>query len=652
MFRLLCLGTLACIAAAVAIADGGGQVPRLPGVKVSVPPKIDGELSEGEWSAQGHGEGFADMDTYIPSKDKGEFWVAYDEKFIYFAARATTDPKRLVLDEYRQNVDLSGNDSFSLFIDAVGSGQDGDQFRMNPQGATNLRLSGGRAAKTEWLGQFDCVGKVTKDGWQVEARIPWALVSRPASGRHDILFNVLWYQSKLTNTYEWTITKNDFRNFPIWAGIEIPNVQKDRSVKMLPYTYFGIDEHSRRITNAGLDFKSEVGDNFTVVGTVNPDFRNIENNILSLDHSYFERLADDARPFFQEGSRYRSFGFDHRIYTPQRIADFDVGVNAYGQVGGNTQLDVVSTLDFGNQMTFAGSMSHRFDGARTLDVGVAHNGIRGMENDAVHMFYDQRVGDWDAYVGFEGTNDQVTKTGSRVNAGIFRMSGAFTGGFELTQVTPAFNPTLGFSPEQDLRGFNGNLSIQSQPKSGPVRQYEISMFGVDYWHFDNRPYRREINLQQELQLRNDVGINLGATAARFEDFDDHLVSVSSQYPVSNTYRNARVSYSWGRFQGIPYRQAGVQVNYRPLRRAQVGLRTQFVDYDGFQRQVILSANYDVGRYEAFGGRLVNNGNDWNWYLSYRMSGKRGNEFFVILGDPNATEFKKTLILKAVFPVRL
>jgi len=651
MFRLTLCGSVLGLLAVFATASPNGPVPHLPGVRLATPPKIDGVLTAGEWPEGAHGQDFFDKDTFVPSPDKGEFWIGYDDKFIYFAGRAATDPRKLVADEYRQNVDLSGNDVFMLAVDANSSGQDIDLFRMNPQGATNLRLAGGRAAKTEWLGEFDCVGKITPDGWQVEARIPWALVARPAAGKHDLTFNVLWYQARQTNTYEWTITKDDFRNFPKWTEVDIPEVRKDRSIKLLPYAYAGVDEHGNHITNAGLDVKSEVG-GLTVVGTANPDFRNIENNILNLDHSYFERLADDARPFFQEGSRYRSFGFDQKIFASQRITDFDFGVNAYGRVGPKTQMAVLSTFDIGNQMAFAGSIGHRFDDSRTLNFGFAHKGERGLENDAVHMFYDQRVGDWDAYVGFQGTNDQVTKTGSRINAGIFRENGGFSGGIEYVQVTPGFNPALGFSPEQDLRGVNGSLGIQRQPKGGAVREYSYSLSGADYWHMDGRAYRREINLENQYLLRNDLGVGWGATASRFEDSDDHLVSFATQYPVSNTYRNAKATFAWGRFQGTPYKQAGLQVNYRPVKRAQVALRTQFVEFGGFQRQLILSANYDVGRFEALGGRLVRTGDDWNWYLSYRMSGKRGNEFFLILGDPNATEFRKTLILKAVLPVNL
>ena len=651
MFRSVFAACAVLCCASVALAERNGPVPTIPGVKVTVAPKIDGVLTDGEWPEGGHGQDFFDKDVFTPSKDKGEFWIAYDDKFVYFAGRAATEPRKIVADEYRKNVDLNGNDVFMLAIDGPSSGQDIDLFRMNPQGATSLRLSGGRAAKTEWLGEFDCVGKTTKDGWQVEARIPWSLITRPAAGRRDVTFNVLWYQANQANTYEWRITKDDFRNFPRWTEIDVPAVKNDHSVKLLPYTYFGFDENGRHIANAGLDLKTELSNGLTVVGTVNPDFRNIENNILSLDHSYFERLADDARPFFQEGSRYRGFGFDQKVFATQRITDFDFGVNAYGRVGPKAQVAVLSTVDIANQTVFAGSLGYRIDNGKTLTFGYAHNGQRGLANDAVHMFYDQKFGDWDAYVGFQGTNDEVTKTGSRINAGLFKESGGTSSSIEYVQVTPDFNPRLGFSPEQDFRGVNGSYGIQRQPPKGMVREWAVSVSGQNYWRMDGADYRRGVEGDLNLRLSNDMTFSASASASRFEGSDDHLVSLSSSYPSSNAYRNLGVSYSYGRFGGLPYQQVGFYARYRPTRRSQVNLGTQLVDYDGFARQVILSGSLDIGRYEAIGGRLVNSGDDWNWYLSYRMTGKRGNEFFLILGDPNATEFKKTLVLKAVFPVK-
>jgi hypothetical protein len=51
-------------------------------------------------------------------------------------------------------------------------------------------------------------------------------------------------------------------------------------------------------------------------------------------------------------------------------------------------------------------------------------------------------------------------------------------------------------------------------------------------------------------------------------------------------------------------------------------------------------------------RFVRRQNDYNIYFSYRKSGGRGAEYYVILGDPNAQSFRTSLVLKAVFPIEI
>ena len=629
-----------------------GTVPTLPGIRAERPPTLNGEFAVGEWDDRARAEGFTDKDTGLVSDEKGEFWLTYDDRFVYFAARAHTDPKSVVADEYRQNVSLEGNDSFMLAFDCQASGQDLDIFSMNPQGATNLSLSGGRAAKTEWLGEFEAVGKKTGTGWQVEARIPWSLVRLPSAGQRDLVFNVLWYRTNKSNTYEWAYTKSDFKNFPKWTSVDVPTVKNDRTIKALPYFYGGIDHDRKAVLNAGVDLKTEVTDDLTLVGTVNPDFRNIENNILSLDHSYFERLADDARPFFQEGSGFRSFGFDQRVFASQRIRDFDTGVNLYGKLSPSTQMALLSTVDFGNRLAVATSFGHRFDSNRTLNFGYVRNEEAGARNDAVNLFYDQRAGDYDFYASFQGTDDAEFKSGTRFNTGFFRENGGVSAFVEYFQVSPDFHPRLGFSPEQDLRGVSASYGREIQKRLGFLSEYSFEVGGSYVTRMDGRAYRHDATGEFVGRVGQKFVVAAAGSVSRFEDSRDYEVSLEAARPVGNPYRNVGVGVTLGRFDGDPFRSYALRVNYRPIQRMQLSSRMQWVDYRGFDRQWVLSANYDIGKYEAVGGRLVRQGDEWNWYLSYRLSGKRGNEFFVILGDPNAPEFRRALIIKAVIPLTI
>ncbi|MFX9097180.1 hypothetical protein ABTN72_19195, partial [Acinetobacter baumannii] len=81
--------------------------------------------------------------------------------------------------------------------------------------------------------------------------------------------------------------------WPYMTRISTGTIVRPRSFKLLPYTYLGVDEGGKPINNFGLDLKAPLSQNLDMVATVNPDFRNVENAILSLDFSYFARLAND-----------------------------------------------------------------------------------------------------------------------------------------------------------------------------------------------------------------------------------------------------------------------------------------------------------------------------------------------------------------------
>jgi len=629
-----------------------GPGPRtLPAVKTTKPPTIDGVVNAEEWKDAAHGEGFYEMKSGKLCPEKAEFWIAYDSKFVYYAGRAYTDPAKIVADEYRQNVSLAGNDGFLLALDATNSGQDIDLFRVNAQGATNLRLSGGRAAKTEWLGEFEAKGRRTADGWEVEARVPWGLVTRPKAGVRDVVFNMLWLRSADGNGYEWELTNDGYENYPKLTGIEIPDIAPDRSVKLLPYGYVGAEKDKPGIFNGGLDFKTNVRDSLTLVGTVNPDFRNIENAILNLDHSYFERLADDARPFFQEGSRFRDLGFDYRAFASQRVGDFDMGINLYGAPTPKSQLSAITTWDFGNQGIFAGNFQQRVDDYRLWNVAYARDDHGSVTNDTVGGFWDWRAGKVEYNVSGMFTNDTMAKSGSRVAASAYMLDGGCTAFLEVAQVTPDFLPRLGFAPEVDWRGVTGLYGVTRQMSKGPFKNVSDTIGGTYYTHLDGSAYRWDVNNAFRFTTSSNWVGSIIADVSRFEGSDDFYVQFKAGHPVINIYRGFGLGATVGRFQGVPYKEANVSVNYRPTKRIQLNAKAQWVSYTPDQRQIILTANYDLGHYDALAGRLVQQDGEWNWYLSYRLSGKKGNEFFVILGDPNATQFKKSLILKAVLPVK-
>ena len=331
---------------------------EVAGAFLQTGPKIDGMVSDSEWAAASKAEGFVDMMTGSKAGG-GTFFLGYDAKYVYFAARLDVDdPSQLRADEYRENVSLLSDDAVYLQIETFGQLANFNSFGVNSRGATSIQIAGGRAPKREWVGEMLAAGHRTPSGYEVEARIPWGIMRLPEPGRKTLRFNVMRNNPTQGRSTAWRATRGNPENTGRWTDVEIPTSGNKRSLKILPYAYGGFGR-DQGIANGGLDLKTSLTDKIEAVGSISPDFRNIENQILSLDFSYFERLAGESRPFFLEGGSFFSTSLDNPIFASQRIRTFDAGFKTFGQINDNTDVAFLDTIDVGERNSLAARISHR-----------------------------------------------------------------------------------------------------------------------------------------------------------------------------------------------------------------------------------------------------------------------------------------------------
>lgn len=633
-------------------AWGQDRLVDIPSVKADPIPTIDGRIEPNEWPEAARREGFTDADTNIPSDERAEFWITYDSQAIYFAGRVYTNPKTLVRDEYRQNVGLGGNDALIFSVSPTGLPSNYNEFGTNSNGATSISLSGGRAAKTEWLGEIEAHGRVTETGWECEMRIPWRVMTISGSGPRDLRFNVFWYRSNKQNTYVYRYYRNDNNLAPRWLGVELPELTLRREILLLPYAYAGLQEGAGPIADAGLDFKTSLTPLVNMVGTINPDFRNIESSILSLDFSYFERLASENRPFFQEGSQYLRTGYDNRLFASQRIPSFDAGLNVYGQLTPRTNFGAITTVDFGKQRTSAVSVTSRPTDRSNIELAYVENAQPGLDNQAGMLNYLTNWANQNFFFTNQFTDDEQLGSGWRNNIGWGYNDEKYYGSLEYLRISEDYFPRLGFAPERNFDGGFAVMGMQATPQSGAIRSYGVETVGASFRRLDGGFYRNFVTLSGYASFVSGFSSSASAEFSNFEGSADHLYSASIRYPAADPYRGVKVSQSIGSFLGQDYQESFIGWDYRPLNRVQLSGSSQFVDFGGREEQHILSARWDIGKYESVGGRLVARNGDVNWYLSYRLSGRRGAEYFLLVGDPRSNVFANRVVLKAVFPLSI
>jgi hypothetical protein len=635
---------------------GFAQTNEFVGGRLAAPPSLDGKIDEAEYRDAVHFSGLVDGQTGAVGAEGGDFYLGYDSKFVYFAARLVDlNPRSIQATEFRTNVGLDGNDTVTLALDPFNTLADFNRFTMNPRGATNLEIAGGRAAKREWMGDFASRGRVTETGWEVEARIPWSVMRLPGRGVHDLRFNVYRNHRRLQREFSWALTANgQVNNYGRWKTVDMPAPAPPRLLA-LPYLYGGADGRKGTIANAGIDLRYALSQDLDFVGTINPDFRNVERSILSLDFSYFERLADETRPFFLEGRQFFESWGDSPIFVTQRIGSFDGGGKVFGKLDPKTDIGVLATADLGQTDAVVARINQQTGPRSGWSAQYAGGGAEGRRNNALAAILRQGWKYWNFTGQLSGADDGEGNKGHRavVNGYYERQrSNLF---WRYAEVSPEFHPQLGYAPQTDYRGFD--LFTEqgwAAPKKGFV-SYGVDFGGSYYKSFDLKStYDESASLYPGFTLRDGFHLNGVFEWRRFmEGADDQTYGLSLERPVGDPYRHWALNFFTGRRGGFRYENLSTGLSYRPLPTLQLAGTFQRTTYfgDTFD-QTIVSANYDMDPFRSVGGRAVVSPGGTNWYLSFRQSGNRGAEYYLILGDPNAVSFRTSLILKAVFPFSL
>jgi hypothetical protein len=306
----------------------------------------------------------------------------------------------------------------------------------------------------------------------------------------------------------------------------------------------------------------------------------------------------------------------------------------------------------GRSQAVVASVAHKFSDITSATFAYAGNYEKDKQNQAVNTSVSVRRGAWTSYVGAQFSDDQVRKSGSRLNFGTFMEAGGRQAYAEYVQVSPDFFPRLGFSPERDFRGLAAGYERELQFTSGSLTDLIFGVSGASFVRFNGDDYRRSLSGFVYAPFRRNFALSASAESSTFERSHDHSASIAISYPRNNPYRGLSLGATSGRFGGLFYRNLSIDGRYKMSKRWDVSLSAQSVRLGETTNQLILSTNFDIRRDQAAGARLVAEDGDLNWYLSYRLSGRRGNELFLIIGDPNSRTFLNQIVLKAVVPVTI
>ncbi len=303
----------------------GAEPTRGPQIRISRaagPITIDGDLSDPGW------QGATPIDTWyetnpgdnIPAKLRNVAYLAYDDRFLYAAFRFEDPDPSKIRAPYGDHDALNGSsdDYGGIILDTNGEAKTAILFLASPRGVRYDAVSDDATGNEDSSPDFywDSAAKITKDGWQLEIRIPFSSLRYPKAEVQK--WNVHLYRNYPRDfRYQMFAAKlpRDENCFichasPLAGLVGLPEAghlvaapyvsAKEEGV---PREGPGSDLVNKPVkVTGGLDLKWTPNAVTALDAAINPDFSQIESDVAQIAaNERFALLYPEKRPFFLEG---------------------------------------------------------------------------------------------------------------------------------------------------------------------------------------------------------------------------------------------------------------------------------------------------------------------------------------------------------------
>lgn len=662
--------SLILISALTAISHG--EVKRkIQAVSTATAPVIDGDLSDAAWKLAPHVTTFTDYMTGDGVADQTIVSVLYDEKNIYVAFECRDShpeavrARETVRDSKFQNSNGNGpfntEDNVEIDLDPflTHSYLDVTQFSVNAIGTRSAAFAGGRGAKAEWSGAWEAAAKRTPTGWTAEMRIPWSVLNYP--DRKDAItmgLNFYRYIDRTKGMQEWSRTgpQGFLENEGLWVGVNPPQRGFHRTLSLLPYLLAG-ESDGATAAKVGIDGRYAASPQLTAVGSIEPDFSNIEGAIQTIQFSHVTPYLNDVRPFFVEGGNYfqpnvMGSNIGSMLYSEQ-IPTFDVGAKLFGKLTNYDTIGALDTYDYDGRNDSALRYLHTFNPTSSGGFMIVNKDAPGDDSSMLLADDHQRWGK----VGIDligATSDgssEVAQTGGGaqlVNA--YYSDKVVTSAVQYSAISSNFYTPDSYVP---YTGYKGLMDLEFgswQWQHGFWREADFGAVTMDWATEDGARYYQGVQSSFDIITRSDWYFELDYNDDYFLDTHDFNLGGQIFEGYTNRFFQLGLKSYTGETASVADTYWAPTVKLRVLKKLDVLYSAAVQNRAGLEQQHIATLNYEISPTRSFGGRIVNTNGDTNVYLFYRNSGGKGTEIYFLFGDPNALRTQRSLQVKFVFAI--
>jgi len=417
---------------------------------------LDGKLTEPIWKSTSVNE-FTQKDPNEgkPASEKTNVWIAYDNEYIYVAAKLFDSKPESIDASLSRKDNYVSSDWFVFYVDPYNDKKSGYFFGVNAGGTmTDGILFNDSWDDWSWDGIWQSKTSIENDGWIVEMKIPFSQMRFKQS--ETMTWGVNFYREIKRNnekSYYVMVPKKESGFVSRFASLEgLNGIQPKQRFEAMPYIVQKAQslvhdqddpfyKSSQFKTTIGADFKIGIGSNLNVDATLNPDFGQVEVDPAVINLSAFESYFNEKRPFFIEGmdnfyfgigGANNNWGFNFgwpELFYSRRIGRSPRGETSdadYTQYPGETRILGAAKLTGKlNESTTIGTVSAVTE--RTY-ASLWNNGVKTQEEVEPLTFYNVLRVKRDINEGRQSLGFMFTSTNR-----------SFSGGNELPDVTPLKN---------------------------------------------------------------------------------------------------------------------------------------------------------------------------------------------------------------------
>jgi len=660
-------------------------------VKIATALPLDASLDSPVWKTGVTASAFENFYLRAPAKYATTAYFLYDDKYFYAAVHAEQNGTPITAVQTVDHAGIAADDHITLEIDTSGNGSRVYTFRASPRGIHDEASSENARYAPDW---YSAAKLLPDGGYNIVMQIPLSVMRAQSAPVQQWRVNIARAVVATGDLYTWAYEAGQTdptlpQFWPAFDGIRISAAATRPAPHADVYALVSGGTARRRFQSGfgrfvstdprttGVDFTYPLSNTLAFVGTLNPDFSNVEKDQTSAAPQIYQRNYSEYRPFFAQGAQYINAlpnvtmnGITESLFYTPSIGIFDRGTKLEGTAG----------------LHSIGALNVRGDGFNDTAFGYAYTkpdrsvrlsaqGVFANHADARDAAYGLGINTRNVRSGLfqivKAQEEQNSVTGA--SHSFFASSGfqnaTWFAALDYRDVGPNFNPADGYTAIDDIRGprlalnYNGVGSKRNFIKSW-------SAFGMLDRFVDHTgaPKEYDANVNASVIFKNQVSIaaSAGPSGLRFDPSPDAPLTAFNLRNVTFGYKDGSpapidLSYSWGPFDGKDLRQldlsAGRTIGAYSLS-MEYGGTTQSADglHDSqWIRRLSLGRSFGRNATLAVALRGINGRGGYalpgtNVALSYHQRFANLDELYIDYGTPAARQTLHRAIVKYVFHV--